>query len=170
MNIYDAARILGLSGELDAETIKSAYREAARKYHPDTNPAGADMMKMVNAAYDVLKDFSGKLDFSNSKQAPGDYPEQLNEALNSIIDLPGLSIEVCGAWAWVTGDTKTHKDALKSAKFKYASKKKSWYFRPEDYRSRGGNKSMDEIRAKYGSQAPRPRRRQALSATCGEAA
>lgn len=152
MNIYDAAKILGLSGEVTPEQSKAAYREACKKYHPDVNAAGEDMMKIINAAYDVLKEYSGEL-----KDQQSDYGELLNEALNAISGLSFIEIEICGAWVWVTGDTKPHKDTLKEAGFKWASKKKAWYFRPEDYRSRSkGSASLEEIREKYGSVRPAP--------------
>jgi hypothetical protein len=103
MNIYDAAKILGLTGSITPEDIKRAYREACKKYHPDINPAGDEMMKLVNAAYDVLKEFSGEL---KDKQA--DYGDALNAALNALFGLDDLKIEICGAWLWVTGNTRAH--------------------------------------------------------------
>ena len=153
MNQYDAAKILGLSGEITPDLVKTAYRRASMKYHPDINPAGTEMMKLVNEAYDVLKQFSGDV-----KEQQADYGDLLNEALNAIINLPELFIEICGAWVWVSGDTRTHKTTLKEAGYKWASKKKLWYYRPEEYRSRGrGNVDMDEIRSKYGSTRPATR-------------
>lgn len=150
MNIYDAAKVLSLSGEINPETVKQAFREACKKYHPDVNPAGDEMMKLVNAAFAVLKDFEGDV-----KEQQADYSELLNDALNAVLGLQGLVIEVCGAWVWITGNTRDHKDALKAAAFKWANKKKAWYFRPAKYKSRGrGKSSLDEIRAKYGSATP----------------
>ena len=117
------------------------------------------MMKIVNAAFDALKDFSGDIPTNDNQNANGEttenYSEAVNEGLNKIINLEGLDIEICGAWVWVSGETKRHKEALKEAGFKYASKKKKWYFRPEDWTSRSrGSLSMDEIRGKYGSSKP----------------
>lgn len=160
MKISDALSILGLTGTVTPEDVKKAYRAAAMKYHPDRNPAGAEMMKVINAAYEALKDFSGDSPATGEATAE-DYPEALNEALNAVIHLDGLEIEVCGAWVWVSGETFKHKAALKEAGFKFAPKKKSWYFRPADWQSASrGTFTMDDIRSKYGSAKPdRPTRR-----------
>jgi hypothetical protein len=158
MNIYDAAKILNLSGEVNPEITKKAYREASKKYHPDINPAGEDMMKMVNAAYEALKEYVGTL--KESKDS--DYGEKLNEAIHAIYGLEGLLLEICGAWLWIFGDTKRHKEALKAAGFRFSAPKAAWYFRPEEFKgSKGRGASgvpMGEIRAKYGSQTPNIKR------------
>lgn len=150
MNIYDAAKILSVSGELTPDEIKKAYLAACKKYHPDINPAGAEMMKVINAAYDVLRDYSGTI-----KDEQSEYGDLFNNALNSILNLNNISIEICGVWIWVTGDTRAHKEILKQTGFKWASKKKAWHFRPAQFRSHSrGQTSLDEIRAKYGSKKP----------------
>jgi hypothetical protein len=38
MKVTDAAQILGLAGQITPDDVKAAYREAARRYHPDVNP------------------------------------------------------------------------------------------------------------------------------------
>lgn len=128
MNIKDALAILNIQlDNVTQEDIKTAYRRAAAKYHPDHNPAGLEMMKLVNVAYDTLKDYEGK-----AEPSAMDYGGTINTALNAIINL-GLKIEVCGSWVWVGGDTKPHKETLKAAGFMWAVKKRLWYFRPDDY-------------------------------------
>ena len=54
-DFYD---LLGVSRDADADTLKRAYRQQARKYHPDVNKeAGAeDKFKEIGKAYDVLSD------------------------------------------------------------------------------------------------------------------
>ncbi len=149
MNQYDALKVLGLSGQVSHEDIKNAYKISCSKYHPDRNPAGLEIMKMVNVAYSTLKSYDGVA--SISQEASG-YGEEVAKALNAINAL-NLNIEVCGAWVWVSGDTKSHKEILKETGFKWAPKKKNWYFKPSDAkRSRSfGKFSMDQIRDKYGS-------------------
>lgn len=164
MNKYDACKILELEGDINPEIVKRAYRKACMKYHPDRNPAGLEMMKAVNQAYEVLKDLSETISF-DSHDTNQTYGDDLNEALNAIIGLSGLEIEVCGTWVWVSGDTKPHKDALKAAGYKWASKKMMWYFRPEEYKKRhkkGNVYSMEEIRFRHGSSKVNPVERRAL--------
>ncbi len=152
MKITDAASILGLNGDITPEQVKTAFRLTAKKYHPDINPAGAEMMKVVNAAFETLKDYTGRVE---AEQNESTYPEALNNALMAIIALSGIHIEICGVWVWVTGDTYTHKAILKENGFRFASKKKAWHFRPENWKSRSrGQTSLDEIRNKYGSITP----------------
>lgn len=146
MNIKDACKILQIEGDITPEIVKHAYRTACKLYHPDVNPSGETMMKYINAAYAVLKDFTGKVE----PQEAG-YPESLNSALNAIYGLDGLIIEVCGIWAWVTGNTQTHKEALKQAGFKWSFPKLAWYFRPPEAKksySRGGT-PLEVIRERY---------------------
>lgn len=149
MNKYDAAKVLNLTGTFTPETLKTAYRQACKQYHPDRNPAGLEMMKMVNVAYAVLEKVTAPFTLQENTQA---YGEAVNTALTAIITLSDLVIEICGAWVWVSGNTQAHKDILKAAGFFWAPKKMCWYFRPEDYKSRNrGRWSMDTIRHNYGS-------------------
>ena len=156
MKIQDAANILSISGELTPQIVKAAYRKACSLYHPDRNPAGLEMMKSVNEAYETLKDYSG-----NIEKPSFNYAEALFEALQMATSLDGITIEICGAWVWLDGNTKAHKDTLRNSKkvlpnengFRWAAKKKMWYFRPDDWKSTArGNWTMDNIRGTYGSQ------------------
>jgi hypothetical protein len=161
MNINDALKVLGLTGSYNQEIVKAAYRKACSIYHPDRNPAGLEMMKMVNQAYEALKDLEGE---SQGDSDSSTYGHDLNEALNAVISL-GLDIEICGAWIWLHGDTRPHKEILKAAGFMWAPIKKLWYFRPSDYKSKGRGKfSMDEIRAAHGSEKVRVKDRNKLKA------
>ena len=51
--------VLGVSKDADAAQLKSAYRKAARTYHPDANPGdptAESKFKEVGEAYSVLSD------------------------------------------------------------------------------------------------------------------
>ncbi len=149
MKFEDAAKILEINGNLTQEIIKKAYKKASFKYHPDKS-GSVEMMQAINQAYESLKDFEGEIDAGTLG-----YSDLLNEALNQIIDLPNIVIEVCGAWVWVTGDTKPHSKLLgkNGAGFWWAKKKEAWYFRPCDWKSASrGNWDLERIRGKHGSQ------------------
>lgn len=153
MNIYDALKVLGIiESPVTEEIVKVAFRQASLKFHPDRNPAGIEMMKLINEANKALKEASYPIEFKNEEGY--NYGEEINDALNKIINLQGLVIEVCGAWVWVSGDTKNHWPTLKEAGFKFSPPKKMVYFRPHYAKNRRFKKdglSMDEIRSKYGA-------------------
>lgn len=55
----DYYQTLGVSRDVDASALKSAYRKQAMKWHPDRNPGDAEAeakFKACNEAYEVLKD------------------------------------------------------------------------------------------------------------------
>lgn len=56
--------ILGVPLDADSDTLKRAYRQLARRYHPDlAGPEGAIQMKRINRAYDVLRDAEKRLNY-----------------------------------------------------------------------------------------------------------
>ena len=54
----DPYQVLGVSPDASDDEIKAAYRNLAKKYHPDLNPGdatAAKKMNEINAAYDQIK-------------------------------------------------------------------------------------------------------------------
>lgn len=151
MNKFEAANILGLVGTVSQEDIKKAYRKKAAEFHPDRNPNGTEMMQIINAAYDLLKDVESLEVFEDKVTA--DYPNELSKALNAITQLHGIDIVICGLWVWVSGNTKEHKETLKENGFKWSKNKAQWYYRPAKAKSYRKSKewNMDDIKNHYGS-------------------
>ena len=139
--------------------IKAAYKKAALKYHPDRNPLGAELMKAVNAAFDFLMANIDKINSfqSTDENAHYNYGDDMESVLNVLTGLSGLVYEVIGNWIWISGETREHKDTLKEIGCKWAAKKKQWFYRPEEHKSRWNRKehSIDEIREMYGTAGKR---------------
>ena len=158
----EALSILGIGyedgigqNETTRNLIKTMYRKACSKYHPDRNAAGLEMMKLINLAFESLGNFinGGEFDYSVNEDASSmnkNMSDEMNMALNAVIGL-GLTIEICGSWIWVSGDTKPHRELLKEAGYRFAPKKLMWSFCGGKRTSSRGKYSMDDIRVRHGS-------------------
>lgn len=155
MTIQEALNVLNLSGDISEKTLKTAFKKMALKFHPDRNPLGAELMKAVNAAFEFLMENIAIINDVKSKDDKDfyNYSEELEAVLKQLAELAGIEFEVLGNWIWIDGDTKAHKEALKAMGCKWASKKKKWFYRPEEHKSRFNRSemSMEMIREKYGS-------------------
>lgn len=148
------------SGCADLQALKARYRELAKAHHPDLHPEeGDDVMKAINAEYDELVRRFSRVSSDGRAEATAeqardaaDMATAYREAVYKIIHLDGLEIELCGAWLWVSGDTYKHRDALKAAGYRWASQKRMWYWRSEEYAGHRSRRKTDitDIRMKYG--------------------
>lgn len=92
MNYYE---VLEVSPNASQEIIKIAYKNLAKKYHPDTSNEkdAAEKMKKINEAYEVLSnsekrdeydknmDFNTEYEYTNHKQ---NSVENINEILSKV--------------------------------------------------------------------------------------
>ena len=156
------------------EQLRKQYKELLKLHHPD-NGGDLQIMQEINAEYDrmfkILKD-QHENSSADSGTANADYnnmkydfaeDEKLRKMLNKIIHFDGIDIELVGAWIWLSGNTYAYKKELKDLGFKWASKKKMWYWHSEAFRKMSRKTlSMDEIRNYYGSMKVEPEKRIAL--------
>lgn len=54
--VKDYYKVLGVPESASSDDIRKAYRQLAKKYHPDRNPGAEEKFKEIGEAYDVLKD------------------------------------------------------------------------------------------------------------------
>ena len=122
---------------------KKVYKTLAKKLHPDVG-GSEEEFKLLNAIYNDFME--NKIYFSNDFKIDLD----LEKIISQILHFENITIELVGSWIWLSGDTKEIKDKLKELGFKWASKKKMWYYGEMKGKSHG-EKSLDEIKDKYGS-------------------
>ena len=123
---------------------KKIYKTLAKKLHPDIRGSEEDF-KILNEIYNNL--IEHKIYFSNSSK----FDIELEKIISLILHFENINIELVGSWIWVSGDTKEIKEKLKEIGFKWASKKKMWYY--GEMKAKNPNpKSMEEIKTKYGSE------------------
>lgn len=141
--------------------VKAMYKTLAKQYHPDITGTDTNaIMQVINMEYArAIKMAATGSDLSSEEvEAEILNAEAYKNAINAIINLPGIIIELCGGWIWVSGNTYQHRKILSGAnetgvKFWFASAKKMWYFRSVEYATMNKKKhTMEEIRHKYGSQ------------------
>lgn len=141
-----------------AEELKKAYREWAKKLHPDLG-GNAEEFKAMQNEYEKLwerlknvhQNVKGET-YTKTSDTTTETPQEFINIINTLIRLRGIEVEICGSWIWVSGDTRTHKDILKELGFKWAHKKKAWYYHKDKFRKKSHEElTMDEIRDMFGS-------------------
>lgn len=145
------------------DQLKAEYRRLCLRFHPDSNSPEADTATMaaINAEHDRVFE---QLKAEHNRRAAADpehktrytteTPAEFRDIVAALLKLDGLTVELCGSWLWIGGDTMRHKDALKAAGCSWAPKKRlwSWHHAEDGSRHFRGKATMAEIRSKYGSQ------------------
>ena len=139
------------------EELKATYKKLALQYHPDRPNGDLEIMKAINLqyekAFELLKDThktkEGKAYRKTTNEAPTDFIDLINQLLR----MDGIHIEVIGCFIWISGDTKPHKEVLKTLGFRWHTAKKMWYKAPQDYKKYTNKKySIEEVLNMYGVQ------------------
>ena len=74
----DFYKVLGVDQKASPEKIKRAYRQAAKRYHPDVSPRNEEKFREVQEAYDTLSDPEKKALFDQETlevRSPGIRPQ-----------------------------------------------------------------------------------------------
>lgn len=136
------------------EELKAEYRRLAHKHHPDIGGDTATMQEInrqYESAFNSMKSGSTATSYRTEKYT--ETAEEFIAIIDALLKLHGITVELCGIWLWISGETKEVKDQLKAAGCRWSKNKKMWYWYPADMgvpRARGKS-SMAQIRNKYGS-------------------
>lgn len=153
------------------DELQSEYRKLLLQFHPDrhANESPERIAEFTRKTQQLNAEYAykaGELRASTAKAKAksegkpepkdADYAawavvdEQIRQAIERIVFLPDLDIELCGFWVWVGGETRPVKDQLKAAGYKWAPQKEKWYYPGVPASSRGSMR-MEDIRSRYGS-------------------
>lgn len=142
------------------DELKKQYRRLAMIHHPDVG-GDPETMKAINNEHDALFEILKKqhndraaADETGKIYATTETAEEFREIIEKLLRMTGLEVELCGSWLWIGGNTREHKDDLKAAGCRWSNNKKLWYWHHAEEGSRWhrGTKTINQIRAKYGSQ------------------
>lgn len=137
------------------DELKKEYRRLTMIHHPDHGGDTATMAAINNEyaeRFEALKKAHNAQ--ADEAHQTTEAPEEFITIISELLKYPGLIVELCGSWLWISGDTRPVKEQLKAAGCRWSSNKKMWYWHhAEDgaHWSRG-RKTMNQIRQKYGSQ------------------
>ena len=134
---------------------KKIYKQLAKKLHPDVG-GDEESFKLLNAIYTDL--IEHKIYFSNDFK----IDVELEKIISLILHFENITIELVGSWVWVSEDTKEIKEKLKELGFKWASKKKMWFYGEMKGRN-PQEKSMEEIKSKYGSETLKTKEKKSIA-------
>lgn len=123
---------------------KKIYKKLAKQLHPDVGGTEEEF-KLLNKIYNEILEHG--IYFSNETK----FDLEIEKIISQILHYENITIEVVGSWIWLSGDTKAIKEHLKELGFKWASKKKLWYYGEMKGRN-PKQKSMEDIKSKYGSE------------------
>lgn len=146
------------------DDLRKKFYKLSKKYHPDAGGTNEDFQQLQNE-YETLKyRIYNNSGFTKEQvDVEVEIDGVLNEIYQTIMNIPGITIEVVGKWLWISGNTYPVKDQLKAAGLKFASTKKMWYFAGTEYKGKGATLAIDDIRKKYGSQVLQTGKRHYLS-------
>jgi len=139
------------------EEARKLYCVLAKQYHPDItgNDDAREIIQMINDEYEFFCAKKMKEDNFTSEETEiwMQYDGAYRILIEKLIIIPAINIEIVGTWVWVTGETKPASKSLSAAGMHYCSKKIAWSWHPPHIKSRrASKKSLDDIRAKYGSE------------------
>lgn len=153
----------------DMDTLRQAYRRLVLHYHPDKHEADeaekyTALFKSLQTEYDeVLRG----LEDGHYEKARTTYKMEkaLQDMIDAVMRIPGIVVELCGCWLWVSGDTFMQRARLKAAGFKYSKKKQRWYWGltlTASKRKRARYNKMEDIYITYGREVLSPEARETL--------
>lgn len=135
--------------KMDIEHLRREYHRLCIVMHPDKGGDHEEFCRM-KAEYEEM--LPGAIAGEDPKRGfTMAYEREIMEMIEKLMNIPGIIIDICGSWLWISGNTMDVRENLKALSFRFSGKKKNWYWSP--YRSNGkrrGRYTMEQIYNKFG--------------------
>lgn len=154
----------------DIVELKMKYKHLIYENHPDRHPGQEEeytrKAQQINDQYrDRFDTLHGRKQQqqTNAGRTEQDDPStgfywsetsaDFIAIFAALLQIDGITLEICGSWLWIHGNTYPAREILKQHNARWAPKKKLWYWRPPEAASRNHKPwDMDRIRTTYGSE------------------
>jgi curved DNA-binding protein CbpA len=142
------------TGVTTIEELKKAYRQLAKKFHPDLNrdTDTTKQMQEINNEYEYLfKTLGTESDKKNGHNVNDSFRDIINELMKE--KFAAVTVEIVGSWIWLSGHTYPIKDSIKELGFKFQGSSKRWYLAGSELiGKKKGSLTWDQKVEKYGKQ------------------
>jgi curved DNA-binding protein CbpA len=138
------------------EEAKKLYRELLMRYHPDHagkegQAATIEIINQFNAFLNSFMSRSFNSYYENKEWKPeADAVTPFQDILQKIIGFD-CEIEIIGYWIYCFNSFSVH-EKLKDLGFWFTGKHKAWVYSGRAKRNIAGKETLDELRARKGSQ------------------
>lgn len=162
------------------EEAKKQYKQLLFRYHPDIATKNGMTVEEATRAcqaineewaylkahnYNIHETAEGSTYTDWSQETPDEVTSKFADIIEALVHMEGITIEICGSFIWLSGNTYDHRANIKAMGFRWAGKKRMWFLAPKEWRKKGHRElTMNEIRDTYGSQVVGTGHRMALTA------
>ncbi|MDO6737064.1 hypothetical protein [Wenyingzhuangia sp. 2_MG-2023] len=145
------------------DEAKNKFKILCFELHPDTS--GGNTQQQFIAMFKEFKIVSKTLKNNSTNEAEQNFDsDKFYNLIKKFDGLENIKISFVGSFIWLEDIEPfamyQQKDIIKSIKIedynppRWARAKKSWYFSPQDYKSKGrSRKNLDELKSVFGSQS-----------------
>jgi DNA primase len=143
------------------KTKNYKFGEAVRTLAADAGMQQYRFTKQDDERQNRWKIYNSILENGINFSSDTEFDLEIEKIISKILHYQDIIIEVVGSWIWISGNSKSIKEELKELGFKWANKKKMWYYGEMKGRN-PKQKSMSDIKAKYGCQTVQTKQQQKL--------
>lgn len=141
-----------MKGLLECKTIAGVKRMYF--LHVTTNHNNgtltADMLQQLNDDFDYrINELLTVAEITEQElNKKTKFFTRFRRAIEYLVNVPGIKLEMLGQWLWVTGDTFNAREILRQFGYYFARAKSAWYFKNEGYNfiANGEVKPLAELR------------------------